>query len=90
VDYGSPGSEMTDYEKLIRECIAAIEKPLPSPCNETEDCRRAGGCFSCLVFMPFWNSIPLPSAPVPQCPICAVRAGLLFKQRRTVLEREVI
>jgi hypothetical protein len=62
---------MTGYETLIAECIAAIEKPLPSPCNETEDCRRAGGCFSCLVFMPFWDSIkPLPSgAIVGPCPI---------------------
>ena len=62
-----------NYETLIAECIATIEKPLPLACNETEDCRRAGGCFDCLVFMPLWDSIrPLPyGATVPeQCPIC--------------------
>lgn len=52
---------MTDYETLIGECIAEMEKPLPPACNETEDCRKAGGCFGCLVFMPLWDSIrPLP------------------------------
>ena len=52
---------MIDYDKLIAECLAILEKPLPAPCNETENCRRAGGCFGCLVFMPLWDSIkPLP------------------------------
>jgi hypothetical protein len=27
--------------------------PLPSPCNESMECRRAGGCYYCQVIRPF-------------------------------------
>jgi hypothetical protein len=44
---------MTNYEKLVAECIAAVEKPLSPPCNESVACRRAGGCYHCQVIRPF-------------------------------------
>ncbi len=43
---------MTDYETLIAECIAALEKPLSPACNETANCRRAGGSYYCQVIRP--------------------------------------
>ncbi len=38
---------MPDYEKLIAECIAEMDKPLPKPCLSTKECRMAGGCPDC-------------------------------------------
>jgi hypothetical protein len=36
---------MTDYEKLIAECVEQMDAPLPTPCGKTKNCRRVGGCM---------------------------------------------
>jgi hypothetical protein len=41
-----------DYEELLAECLADIEKPLPKNCAQrgwpqSENCRLAGGCPIC-------------------------------------------
>jgi len=41
-----------DYEELLAECLADIDKPLPKNCAQrggpqSENCRLAGGCPIC-------------------------------------------
>jgi hypothetical protein len=38
---------MTDYEKLIAECVEQMDAPLPTPCRKTKNCRMVGGCMEC-------------------------------------------
>ena len=38
---------MTDYEKLLAECVEQMDAPLPTPCGKTENCRRIAGCMEC-------------------------------------------
>ena len=38
---------MENYESLIAECLAAMDKPLPKACLKTSECRMAGGCPVC-------------------------------------------
>jgi len=38
---------MDDYESLITECLAAMDKPLPKACFKRRECRMAGGCPLC-------------------------------------------
>jgi len=36
-----------DYERLIAECLAAMDRPLPKARLITRECRMAGGCRLC-------------------------------------------
>ena len=36
-----------DYQRLIAECLAAMDGPLPKACLTTPECRMAGGCPLC-------------------------------------------
>lgn len=42
----------SEFEKLIAECLAAIDAPLPEPCRKDKNCIRAGGCYYCMVVRP--------------------------------------
>ena len=38
---------MNDFDAIIAECLSEMDAPLPLPCAESVDCRRAGGCPKC-------------------------------------------
>src|ERR1700736_645007 len=45
-------SERANMERWLAHMDAWHAKEHPTPCNKTLNCRRAGGCYDCLVMQP--------------------------------------